>query len=332
MKRQHLAGGLMLLCMAAVTACGPAAGQSEQSADSAVRASAGSGVSADPAGASAEGSQPAVEPEKRKKKKKKKGKGKKKRRNPILAAQIRTARYISGDMFGPRCAAALSVLPPAFATSPAVWLSDADGPKNLHLAGDSALCLHGFSAGGPITVTVSDGHRRYMTSVRPTPGTLSDRSDGESAESLFRQAPLRVYDTGNGLMESESWFLVPPSRPRENIAAARRLTISATQAGRTATYKQVVAVPHKPGQQWLWDDHGRRIVVYGFERGLRVPIGLYRRVPSAFFTSKLVRKIGTVDMPGSRTAVYSVPNSVKVPSGYCVTAPVSMLTSRCVAF
>jgi hypothetical protein len=306
MKHRQLAGWIAALCMAATTGCGSAAEENGQTAGTPIRASAAASAAAEePANAPAVDARPAKKPPKPKKK------------NPTLPGQF--AMHLGGGAHDADCFDDLSGLPPAFSTSPAVWMSDSRGPRKFVFVVDSALCLHGFSADRPITVTISDGVRRYTTPVQPTAGTFSLKF--KPAESLFNGAPLRVYDVGKGVMQSDSWPFVPPSPVRENIAKAGHITISASQAGVNASYRQAVGVPEYPGRDRLLGDNKRRLVVYSFDQGQRIPIGLYRKDRQNH--AKLVRQLGTVVMPRSRTAVFTVPRSAAGAS-YCVTVPLKV--------
>lgn len=300
MKRRQLAGWLTLLCLAAA-GCAPG-GQDDVRATGTASAGA-SAVAADLDQAPTDGTRSG------------------RRRAPRRKLPGRFKFIAAGDGAAPDCAADLASLPPAFATSPAVWMSDIRGPRNLVFTGESALCLHGFAADRPVTVTVSDGRRSYNTTVQPAAGRLTGIRY-EPAESLFNGKRLRVYGVGSGVMQSETWDFVPSSLPRENVAAAGRITISAKQAVGSASYRQAVGVPDNPERQALRGDSRRRLVVDGFPRGETVPIGLYR-VNEKTQDATLVRRLGVVVMPRSRTVVFTVPRS---PAGakYCVTVPVQV--------
>ncbi|MDQ0937309.1 hypothetical protein [Streptomyces turgidiscabies] len=299
MKRQQFASWIALLCLAA-TGCASGGHDAVEATDTA--SAAASALAADRAHASADGSRS--------------GPHKPRRKLPrafrLLAA---------GDGAAPDCAHDLASLPAAFAASPSVWMSDIRGPKNLIFTGESALCMHGFQTDRPVTVTVSDGSRRYTTSVQPTAGKLA-HTRYEPAESMFNGARLRVYDVGSGVMQSETWDFVPPSAARENIAARRSVTITAKQAADSAEYQQAVATPGEPQRAALRGDTRRRLVVSGFPTGESVAIGLYRLDPKRK-NAAFARSLGSVVMPRSRTAVFTVPRSA-AGAAYCVTVPLTV--------
>lgn len=227
MKRRQLAGWLTLLCLAAA-GCAPG-GQDDVRATGTASAGA-SAVAADLDQAPTDGTRSG------------------RRRAPRRKLPGRFKFIAAGDGAAPDCAADLASLPPAFATSPAVWMSDIRGPRNLVFTGESALCLHGFAADRPVTVTVSDGRRSYNTTVQPAAGRLTGIRY-EPAESLFNGKRLRVYGVGSGVMQSETWDFVPSSlrgrtsrrrvasrsarsRPSEVPRTGRRSGCPTTRSGR----------------------------------------------------------------------------------------------------
>ncbi|MFE2552308.1 hypothetical protein ACFXGI_27690 [Streptomyces sp. NPDC059355] len=290
MKRRQLAGCLVLLSIAAA-GCGSAAQDATRQTNTTTRSTAESREAAD-----------ALRPNP--------GKG------PKLQRKFRN--LAAGDGDAPECKRDLSSLPAEFATSPAVWMSTIQGPSNLVFNRENALCLHGFTAERAVTVTVSDGRHSYTTTAQPTAGELTfDRY--EPPESLFNGAPLRVYDIG-GVMQSETWDFVPQSAARESLAAPGHFTISATQGSTSASYRQSVAVPTNPERARLRGENKRQLVVDGFKQGDTIPIGLYSLAAGASDQATLVRKLGSVVMPLSRTAAFAVPQSA-AGSTYCVTVP-----------
>lgn len=308
MKRRQLAGWLALLCMAAATGCGSGGGETGRTADTATRAWSAS-PAADQAMVPAVGARPTKKRPKRPK-------------SLVLAGQL--VLHPGGGGRGPDCFSDLPELPSRFATSPAVWLSGMNGPKNVPLAFSAALCLHGFSMDQPVTVTVTVGPRRYRTTVAPASGKLPV-SRSEPPETLFNGRLLRVYNVGKGLLESNEWGFVPPSRARDGIVTAGAITTGAVQAGTSASYRQMATVAGTPGQRWIPGQLGHRLVIFGFQRDQQVPVGLYRRTsPGRPFV--LVRRIGAVTMPRSRIAVFTIPRTVTVTGErYCVTVPLKTL-------
>lgn len=300
MKRLQLAGWLVLLSIAA-TGCGSATQDStRQSHPATTRAAASSAESR----LAADALKP--KPPRRK--------------GPKLQGQFRT--LAAGDGAAPECVRDLSSLPPKFATSPAVWMSTIQGPSKLVFTAENALCLHGFTAGHPVTVTIAAGRHHYTTTAQPTAGKLTFERY-EPPESLFNGARLRVYGIGSGVMQSETWDFVPQSAARESLAVAGGFTISATQGSATVSYRQSVGVPTNPDRSRLRGESKRRLVVDGFKAGDTIPIGLYRLSAGGSDKATLVHQLGTVVMPGSRTAVFAVPHSA-AGSKYCVTVPLTM--------
>jgi hypothetical protein len=246
---------------------------------------------------------------------------------PDGAADLLLAQQITllgaGDGAAPDCVADLSVLPSRFLESAAAWVSSITGPKSIPIPQTVSLCLHGFSPNQEVKVTVSAGSRDYTTSVMPTTEKLTFQRY-EPAASLFEGGLLKVYAVGNEVFQSERWDFVPPDPAREDLAAARRLTIRATQDGNTSSYAQPVALPTEPERFWVETGKVHRLLVYGFKPGMRVPIGLYKG-NQGIGEAKLVRRIGVVVMPQSRAAIFTVPQDVVAETGgkgdYCVTVP-----------
>ncbi|WP_159106633.1 hypothetical protein [Streptomyces rishiriensis] len=294
MKRRQLAGWLVLLSIAAA-GCGSATQDATRRTNATTPSAAESQQAAD-----------ARKP--------------KPHKSPKLQGKFRNLAV--GDGAAPGCKGDLSSLPAGFATSPAVWMSTIKGPRNLVFTRENALCLHGFTAERAVTVTVSDGRHAYTTTAQPTAGKLAF-SQYEPPESLFNGARLRVYDIGGGVMQSRTWDFVPQSAARESLAAAGHFTISATQGSTTASYRQSLAVPTNPERARLRGESKRRLVVDGFEQGYTIPIGLYRMAAGASDQATLVRQLGSVVMPASRTAVFAVPQSA-AGSTYCVTVPLAV--------
>lgn len=307
MKRRHLAGWLALLCMVAATGCGSDGGETVRTADTATRASSASTAAEQAIGA---------RPTKKKKKKKK-------RKSLVLAGQLVLHPGAGGR--GPDCISDLSDLPPQFATSPAVWLSGMSGPKSVPLALHTALCLHGFSKDQPVTVTVTAGTHRYQTTVVPAPGKIPV-SGFESPETLFNGRQLRVFDVGEGVLESDEWGFVPPSPARDDIVTAGAITTSAVQAGTSTSYRQQATVSGTPtpGQGWI-PGTKHQLVIFNFQQDQQVPVGLYHRTsPAKPFV--LMRQIGAVTMPHSRIAVFTLPQTVtETGVRYCVSVPLETL-------
>ncbi|MEU5275015.1 hypothetical protein AB0G87_01200 [Streptomyces asoensis] len=305
MRQRRLAGWLALLCMTAAAGCGSGGGETGPATDVATRVR-----STSPATDQAIGARPTK-------------KKKKKHKSPVLAGQLVIHAGAGGR--GPDCVSDLSQLPSGFATSPAVWLSGMDGPTSVPLALDTALCLHGFSADKPVTVTVTVGSHGYRTTVSPSSSPLTV-GRVEPPETLFDGHRLQVFDAGSGLLESHEWGFVPPSGVRDDIVTAGAVTTSAAQAGTSASHRQKVTVSgtSTPGQRWITGAK-HHLAVFNFDQDEQVPVGLYHRSgPSEPF--KLMRRIGSVTMPRSRIAVFTLPPSVtETGDRYCVSVPLDTL-------
>ncbi|MEW2413820.1 hypothetical protein AB0953_08855 [Streptomyces sp. NPDC046866] len=236
----------------------------------------------------------------------------------LLADQI--ALLAAGDGASPDCPADLSRLPGL--GSPAVWIGNIAGKQRVTFPEESGLCLSGFSDAEPVQITVSTGAGRYTTSVQPTPGPPTGSQD-EAPDSLFRGGTLAAHEVGGGVMQSEQWWFIPPDGAREELAASGKLTLRATQGSLTADYEQPVQLPDRPERMWV-TPVSHTLLVYGFEPGSRIPIGLYKEdVPDEH--AVLVRRIGTVTMPRSRAATFTVPAGVLAETRnqgrFCVTVP-----------
>lgn len=237
----------------------------------------------------------------------------------LLAQQITV--LAAGDGAVPDCAADLGRIPEV-GQGPAVWIGNIAGLDRVLTPDEVALCLSGFTPGEPVEVTVTAGGKQYTTTARPgSPGLAS--TGLEPSGSLFDGRELTVHELGSGVLQSEKWWFVPPERAREDLAAAGELTIRATQGTLSARHVHPVELPDRTDRLTV-DQGSHRILVYGFPPGTRLPVGLYTVDPSSQNAS-LVRQIGTVVMPRSRTAVFTVPDAVVEETGgrgvYCVTVP-----------
>lgn len=297
MRHPRLACWLALLCLAAATACGSDGRESTRTADTATQAR-----SASPATDQAIGARPT--------------KKKKKKRKKVLAGQL--VAHPGGGGRGPDCISDLSELPSKFATSPAVWLSGMNGPVNVPLARQAALCLHGFSTHQPVTVTLTAGTRNYRTTVTPAPGK-PPLDHFQPPDTLFNGRPLQVFEVRESLLESGAWDFVPPSPARDAIVTTGAVTLSAGQGKTKTSHRQKVTVTNTPSQDWVLGKK-HQLVIFGFQQDEEIPVGLYER-KNQTQTFKLVRQIGAVTMPPSRIAVFAVPKTVTVTGDhYCVSA------------
>ena len=190
------------------------------------------------------------------------------------------------------------------------------------------LCLAGF-ASGSVTLDVEVGGDTYQSTL-----VLEGQSDEgvftrEGPETLFVDgATIRMSALDEGIYESDGWEFVPPPAIRDELAQQGRVTLTAQQGSLTTTRTQPVETPSTPYRYWL--DFGPPfLLVYGFEEGQRVPVGLYRNTgpaESSFETRfTLVAEIGVVTMPPSRIVVFEVPpdvlEDVAGQERHCVTVP-----------
>lgn len=218
---------------------------------------------------------------------------------------------------------------------PAVWLSRIGGP-GAGFASSVALCLLGFFPDEEIDLVVQGGGLSFSTTIVPTTDTLSRGP----VTSLF-VAGSRVlanwrsqYGESPGVLESWHWTFVPPPEVRERLAVDRQIFIRAEQPRVSASRMVSLDVPDMPFR-WLEKVEGRPVLlVFGFPRDARVPVGLYRinteqneYAESSPETAVLVRQIGNVAMPMSRTELFWIPDDVlraaSETPGYCVTVPLS---------
>ncbi|WP_406368280.1 hypothetical protein [Streptomyces sp. NBC_01546] len=240
----------------------------------------------------------------------------------LLAQQI--TLLAAGDGAAPDCTADLGRIP-GLSGSPAVWVGNIRGLDRVTTPDEVALCLSGFSPDEPVKVIVTAGGRQYASTAQPTASELT-YAHFEPSESLFTGQVLTVHPQGDGVLQSEKWWFVPPGAAREDLAAAGTLTIQATQGSLTAQHSHSVELPGKP-DRLVVDNGSHRILIYGFAPGARIPVGLYKTDSTTQSESRasLVQQIGTVVMPRSRTVVFTVPDAVVEETGnqgsYCVTVP-----------
>ncbi|MEV6955564.1 hypothetical protein [Streptomyces sp. NPDC051183] len=241
----------------------------------------------------------------------------------LLAEQITILAAGNGAV--PDCTADLGKIPGIGGGSPAVWIGNIRALDRVITPDEVALCLSGFSPDAPVDVVVTAGGRQYATTARPAASELTYAHD-EPSESLFTGQALAVHPQGDGVLQSEKWWFVPPDAAREDLAAAGTLTIRATQGTLAARHSHPVELPDSP-DRLVVDSGSHRILIYGFEPGARIPVGLYRTdsPTEAGDRASLVRQIGTVVMPRSRSVVFTVPEDiVREAAGqgsYCVTVP-----------
>lgn len=246
-----------------------------------------------------------------------------------------------GDGVSPECDIDEET-PLAFRTDPGVWLNNLF--SHTEYPELTVLCLRGFSVDDPIEVVATAGNFRARTDVRPVNGTPEESSplgyEEEPPTTLFDDgASLRVYtrvygsepiNDPKGAFVSEMWQFFPPEAARNAIAEGQRLTLTATQGDRVATIEQPIPIPRTPDFYILTSpQEERRLVLIGYAAGSRVPIGLYRK-DGVEPTAVLMRKLGSVTMPGSQVSAFEVPDDLlenEAPGSYCVLPPVTQEAS-----
>ncbi|MFF4263599.1 hypothetical protein [Streptomyces virginiae] len=219
------------------------------------------------------------------------------------------------------------------ADRPMAWVSSGRDERQsgdavtFALGGRSALCLYGFAQGRPITVTIAAGGRTYTT---PVTSVAALSSGNPSKEELFNGRGLEVEDLGGGFLRSGHWTFLPPDPAREAVAAAGRLTLTASAGGTRATGG--IPLRRTRGAETVegWE-RGHRLAVFGFPAGARVPIGIYRLTRTeASARAVLVRKVGQVVMPRTGLAVLTIPQDVfrlvteappQEEASYCLSVP-----------
>jgi hypothetical protein len=245
-----------------------------------------------------------------------------------LALQEQVDLILGGNGEGTDCVADLEHLPADFATSPSIWISKAyntDRPLEYPL--HSALCLHGFALDQPIAVRVRAGNFSATTTVRPSSAT-TDFADYLPPSTLFKRAgDLRVYSVGPDLLMSRMWAFAAVADARSQLARVSRLTLTAEQADRRAVNQQGVTTPTLPDRTRLDGLPAGEVslLVYGFEPGTVVPIGLYV-MSTSDEKAELVARVGTVQIPAARVAYFTAPKGLLKdrPAGdYCLLVPVA---------
>ncbi|MFI9063706.1 hypothetical protein ACIGQE_17735 [Streptomyces sp. NPDC053429] len=197
---------------------------------------------------------------------------------------------------------------------PLVWTSSgtsysgtAADEVRVGLGEDSVLCLYGFPGNKPVVVTVTAGGQTYTTPVKPVASLEAVQADGD----LFNGQPMEVEDRGGGVLQSGYWPFFPPAPARGAIARSGRLTLTARSGDARATNGVPLRVDEGAATAEDWE-RSRKVVVYGFPSGARVPVGLYRLVADQEGGERavLVRRVGEVVMPGYRVGEFTVPQDV----------------------
>jgi hypothetical protein len=234
----------------------------------------------------------------------------------LLARHIQF--FQGGDGYNPNCGIGNDT-PPQFKRDVAVWVHDLYGPKGY--PDHTVLCLRGFASSAPIEILVTAGNFNARTHIRPITVPPQQETpfgyEEEPSTTLFIDgAELRVYTKGYGdtpidgpphVLVSEMWRFFPPEAARNAIAEKGSFTITASQNNRTASLKQNVQIPHTPSYRLLSSmEGGSGLALVGFPAGATVPIGLYRH-DSDSSGATLVRQIGSVSVPISRQAAFTLP-------------------------
>ena len=197
----------------------------------------------------------------------------------------------------------------------------------------TGLCLSGFDPQGPVVLNVRAGETAWTTQVLfDTEATEYNQAES-SRETLFDGSPITsVALTDSEYFQSPTWVFVPPDDARDALTVAGEITVDAEQGDLTASATHQVQPEAEPGQTWI--DRPYELAVYGFEPGANVPIGLYQNAdPGSDYNMNLVKQIGTVTMPKSRVAVFSVPQELVEPYAgqftHCVAAPIGEIAYNC---
>ncbi|GHE63639.1 hypothetical protein GCM10017778_55250 [Streptomyces vinaceus] len=211
---------------------------------------------------------------------------------------------------------------------PAVWVSSqTTDTRAVALGSRSALCLSGFPGTGPITVTVKAGGRTYTTPLKRVSKSVSKQSDA----ALFDGREMEVTERGGGMLTSGDWIFLPSGSIREALGRSGRLDLTAVSGDVKAANAEPLSRQPGAATEDGWE-RSRRIALYGYPAGSRVPVGLYRVKASSTEgrNAVLERQVGVVAMPASRVADFTVPQdvfrtvSVAAPQGkdtYCLSVP-----------
>jgi hypothetical protein len=234
----------------------------------------------------------------------------------LLARHIQF--FQGGDGYEPECGIGQDT-PPQFKKDVAVWVNNMSGPKGY--PDHTVLCLRGFASSAPIEILVTAGNFSARTHIRPITVAPQEETafgyEEEPSTTLFTDGTeLRVYTKGYGdtpiggppnVLASEMWRFFPPEAARNAIAEHGSFTITASQNDRTASLKQSVQIPDTPSYRLLFSmEGGSGLALVGFPAGATVPIGHYRN-DSDSSGATLVRQIGSVRVPISRQAAFTLP-------------------------
>jgi hypothetical protein len=151
---------------------------------------------------------------------------------------------------------------------------------------------------------------------------------------LFDGLPATVYPlAGSPYYQSGAWRFLPTESVRAQIFPAGSLTIIARQGAVSSKSTQRITLPPGRTGPAEFPLGNGRWAFYGFKPGLRVPVGLYRGDGPDAKVMTLVRQIGTVTIPASGIATFTVARDVITNyggyRGYCVVVPVSGTVDGC---
>jgi hypothetical protein len=205
----------------------------------------------------------------------------------------------------PRCPEETPVALPA-----AFFVSFTPEDAAIALGERVALCLAGFDPALPVLLTVAVSGGAVPAASVTLASTGDDVPTGlGDRETLFDGLGFTASSReGSPFYQSPAWDVVPPDELRDALALAGEMSVEMRQGELAASFVQAVEVPGRPGHRMLTDDGP--FAVWGFEPGLRVPVGLYERGPDFASPYTLVEEVGEVTMPLSRLALFDAPEEV----------------------
>ncbi|ROQ93793.1 hypothetical protein EDE04_0198 [Streptomyces sp. 2132.2] len=176
------------------------------------------------------------------------------------------------------------------------------------------------------------GGRTYTTPLKRVSEPVSKQSDA----ALFDGRGMEVTERGGTMLTSGDWSFLPAGSVREALGRSGRLDLTAVSGDVKATNAEPLSRQPGAATEDGWE-RSRRIALYGYPAGSRVPVGLYRlKASSEGQKAVLERQVGQVVMPASRVADFTIPQdvfrtvSVAAPQGkdtYCLSVP---MVDQCV--
>ncbi|GAA4340084.1 hypothetical protein GCM10023086_75450 [Streptomyces venetus] len=187
---------------------------------------------------------------------------------------------------------------------PLAWVSSSHDKVELRPQDSVALCLYRLPKSKPITVTVKAGDRTNTTKVKLV--AQSDASE-PSKDPLIDGRRVDVWDIGDSLLQSPTWTFFPSDPAFNAIALSGQLTLTASAGDVRTTYEVPLHWDQGAAALEGWE-RTRKMTLYGYPAGARVPVGLYR--VTGFDHAVLERQVGQVTMPRARIAVFTIPQDV----------------------